>query len=222
MTMTRRQCFFCGLAYHERKYCPAISSTCFSCGKIGRYSRVCRANNGSGRRLKSTNQSAALSLVSLTSMACPGNVLRYAILLNLNDKNLTALIDFGSSESYINSKVSKDLKLKVYPSRSEILMASSAIKMKSNGFCLVDLELKGNKYESTRLNVFENLCSDVILGLDFQGRHQRVIFEFNGESNELVFLGSKLAQLPLLQLMLYLFFKFGTRSETYCHEIPPI
>ena len=59
-------------------------------------------------------------------------------------------------------------------------MASSAIKMKLNGFCLVDLELKGNKYELTRFNVFENLCNDVILGIDFQGRHQRVIFEVNG------------------------------------------
>ena len=189
MTTTRRQCFFCGRAYHERKYCPAINSTCFSCGKIGHFSRVCRSNNGSGKRLKSPNQSAALSLASLTSMACPGNLLRSAILVNLNGKNLTALIDSGSSESYINSKVSKDLKLKVYPSRREIQMASSAMKMKSNGFCLVDLELKGNKYESTRLNVFENLCSDVILGLDFQGRHQRVIFEFNGESNDLVISG---------------------------------
>ena len=34
MTTTRRQCFFCGRAYHEHKYCPAINSTCFSCGKI--------------------------------------------------------------------------------------------------------------------------------------------------------------------------------------------
>ena len=168
MTTTRRQCFFCGGVYHERKYCPAINSTCFSCGKIGHFSCVCRSNNGSGKRLKSTNQSATLSLALLTSMACPGNLLRSAILMNLNGKNLTALIDSGSSESYIYSKISKDLKLKVYPSRREIQMASSAMKMKANGFYLVDLELKGNKYESTRLNVFENLCSDVILGLDFQ------------------------------------------------------
>ena len=33
-------------------------------------------------------------------------------------------------------------------------MASSAMKIKPNGFCLVDLGLKGNKYESNRLNVF--------------------------------------------------------------------
>ena len=47
-------------------------------------------------------------------------------------------------------------------------MATSAMKLKSNGFCFVDVQLKGNKYESTRLNVFENFCTDVILGLDFQ------------------------------------------------------
>ena len=53
------------------------------------------------------------------------------------------------------------------------------MKMKSNGFCLVDLELKGNKYKSTRLNVFKNLCGDVILRRDFQGRHQRVNLNLN-------------------------------------------
>ena len=95
----------------------------------------------------------------------------------------------GIQKVILIKKYAKDLELKVYPSRSEIQMASSAIKMKSNGFCLVDLELKDNKYESTRINVFENLCSDLIQGLNFQGRHQRVIFEFNGESNDLVISG---------------------------------
>ena len=37
--------------------------------------------------------------------------------------------------------------------------------------------------------MFLRIRSDVILGLDFQGRHQRVIFEFNGESNDLVISG---------------------------------
>ena len=64
MTTTRRQCFFCGRAYHEHKYCPAINSTCFSCGNIGHFSRVCKSNNGFGKRLKSTNQSEALCLAA--------------------------------------------------------------------------------------------------------------------------------------------------------------
>ena len=38
-------------------------------------------------------------------------------------------------------------------------------------------------------NVFENLYNDLILVLNFQGRHQCVIFEFNGESDDLVVSG---------------------------------
>ena len=47
-------------------------------------------------------------------------------------------------------------------------------------------KLKDNKYESARFNVFENLCSDVILGLGFPSRHKRKKRKFNGKSNDLV------------------------------------
>ena len=65
-------------------------------------------------------------------------------------------------------------------------MAATTMKIKSTGFCLVDLIHKGTKYSCTRLNVFENLSSDVILALDFQSQHQRLIFNFNGESPDLI------------------------------------
>ena len=51
---------------------------------------------------------------------------------------------------------------------------------------MVDIVNNGTKYPATRLNVFENLCSDVILGLDFQSQHQRLIFQFNGSSPDLL------------------------------------
>ena len=79
-------------------------------------------------------------------MACPRNLLKSAFSLNLNDKSHSALIKFGSSESYINSKVCKDLDLKVYLSRSEIQMTFSTTKMKSKKFCLVYVKLKGSIY----------------------------------------------------------------------------
>ena len=124
---TRSKCFFCGRAYHEQKYCPAINSTCFSCKKIGCFSR------GVGQitaleKVTIYKSKCNLVLLLLTSMACPGNLLRSAILVNLNGKNLTVLIYSGSSESNINSKVCKDLEFKVYTSKSEIQMASSAMK----------------------------------------------------------------------------------------------
>ena len=58
---TKSKCFFCGRAYHERKY-----YICFLCKKIRHFSRVCRSNNGSGKRLKSANQGATLSLALFT------------------------------------------------------------------------------------------------------------------------------------------------------------
>jgi len=74
--------------------------------------------------------------------------------------------------------------LNVYPSSHEVQMASPAVRVKSVCFCLVDI--KDTDYTSTRLNVLETLCSDIILGLDFLSQHQRLIFEFCGPSPDLV------------------------------------
>ena len=63
-------------------------------------------------------------------------------------------------------------------------MASAAMKMRSSGSCVVDVTINGKKYEATRLN--DNLCSDIILGLDFQSQHYRHIFEFNGDLPDLI------------------------------------
>ena len=83
----------------------------------------------------------------------------------------------------MNSNVCAKLKLDVYPTAArQVQMASTAMKIKSMGFCLADLKIGDIAYPSTRLNILENLCSDIILGLDFQSQHQSLIIEFNGES----------------------------------------
>ena len=186
-----KKCYFCGQSYHLRKNCPALDATCYLCGKNGHFSRVCQSkrlrNNAKKSKSQSPSQSAALTpSLCVTTAACPGSLLKSSLSIKVNDKHLTALIDSGSSESYINSKVCQNLQLEIYPSESEIQMASSAVKTKSSGFCLVDVVIKDTAYESTRLNVLENLCSDVILGLDFQSQHQRLIFEFDGTSPDMI------------------------------------
>ena len=184
-------CFFCGKEYHDRNKCPARNATCYSCGKKGHFGKVCRS--------KSTGTTSSLTMprsvshpsshspsLCITTAACPGSLIKSSIPVNINGKCFTALIDSGSSESYVNYNVCKKLNLDIYPSQCEVQMASSTMKMKSKGFCLADVTIKGVKYESTRLNTFENLCSDVILGLDFQSQHSRLVFEFGGTSPELV------------------------------------
>ena len=86
----------------------------------------------------------------------------------------------------MNSNFCAKLKLDIYPTAArQLQMASTAMKIKSKGFCLADLKIGDTAYPSTRLNILENLCSD-ILGLDFQSQHQSLIIEFNGKSPDLV------------------------------------
>ena len=145
--------------------------------------------------LRAVPQGHVADPLCVTTAARPGSVLKSSLSIKVNNKHLTALVDSGSFESYINSKVGRNL----VPSESEIRMASSTAKTKSRGFCLVNVVTKDTAYESTRLNVLKNLCSDVIfrirriLGLDFQSQHQRLIFEFDGSSPDMiVFVSNKL------------------------------
>ena len=65
-------------------------------------------------------------------------------------------------------------------------MASTAMTIKSTGFCLVHVDVGRTHYPSIRFNVFESLCSDLILGLDFQSLHKNLVIKFGGESPDLV------------------------------------
>ena len=59
-------------------------------------------------------------------------------IISRNRTSLTASIDLGSFESNINSNTTKRLKLDEHP-YLPIQMASSAVKIKSTGFCLTHI-----------------------------------------------------------------------------------
>lgn len=87
-----------------------------------------------------------------------------------------ALVDSGSSESFIHPGLEKSTALQVYPSSGTISMATSSLATNMSSYCLVDLLFGGRTYPQVRLSVLPGLCADLILGLDFQTQHERFAF----------------------------------------------
>ena len=59
-------------------------------------------------------------------------------------------------------------------------MAMSAFSTKIKGFCVVNLVYQGRTYGNFHLSVLPGLCADLILGIDFQSRHESVVFTYGG------------------------------------------
>ena len=68
-------------------------------------------------------------------------------------------------------------------------MASAPLSTRTSGFCLVDLQVTGRNYKDVRLSVMPGLCSDIILGQDFQGLHDSVTLTYGGDLPPLVVCG---------------------------------
>ena len=104
----------------------------------------------------------------------------------LNNRKLSALVDSGSSDSFINAELVSRLQLFVRGKPTEVSMAAATTPVRVIGYVICRLTLKGKHYPGTRLGVLQDLCSDIILGLDFQKQHSEVTFSFGGPKPSLV------------------------------------
>ena len=175
-------CYFCGNRRHPRSQCPAREVTCLKCSKIGHFAKVCKSS-------KLTNQqqgtAAALYLASVPNRKNPFRVSTEII---IHDTKVNALIDSGSSEkSFINHNIAKNLGLKIQPEKVSVRMAASGIDLPVVGFCKIDFSLQNRNYKDFKISVLKDLCTDVILGTDFQARHKKLIIEYGGPEPALSF-----------------------------------
>ena len=181
MKQRARTCYFCGGAVHKRNLCPAFKAECRKCGKIGHYLKVCRSNN---RESNVTHTAAtytpAHNLLAIAS-AVPDCLKSVCVMVAVNDAQVEALLDKGSSESFIDRAVATRLNIKFEKSPRKVNLASSIFSADVLGTCLVDIRLNGNLYKNVCLGVMNQLCGDVILGQDFQSKHSQIIIEFGGK-----------------------------------------
>ena len=170
--------FFCGEPYHSRGRCPAKEAECFNCQKKGHFSRVCRSRKT--RRNSASTSDPVLSTVTANLPTC---LQTSTVSACVNELPVDALMDTGSSDSYIDASLCKKLDLIVRGNPSTISMASKSYSVKVNGNVNVDLNVFSNQYPDFKSGMMKNLCSDVILGLDFMKLHSKVNFEMNGSKS---------------------------------------
>ena len=172
----QQKCYFCGNYRHPRSVCPARLAKCNKCGKQGRFAKVCRG-------------STVASMVLATASTSPHSLSKTMMKVTVNDSEVDALVDTGSTDNYISLNTVNRLKLSVCPGVGKVTMATTAFTTETLGFCQVDLVVYGSKYENVRLSVLPNLCSDVILGHEFLNHHDSVQLNFGGTKEQLCVCG---------------------------------
>ena len=120
------KCYFCGGRRHPRSKCPARDSDCDSCGKKGHFWKVCQKS--SSRKNNTPKTVSALGNKELTLGASISAVTGIArmknaqIVLNVNGSQMTALVDTGSTDSYISANIAKEKGMNEYlPSPLRVL-----------------------------------------------------------------------------------------------------
>ena len=107
------------------------------------------------------------------------------LVVSVNNANVKALVDSGSTSSFINPEIVQKLNLPILASKQVITMASSPLSSSTEGHCFVQLKVKDNLYSDFKLSVLPNLCTNVILGRDFMRLHKSVEFGLNGSRPKL-------------------------------------
>ena len=176
LATTTPKCFFCGYNKHPRSKCPAREALCRNCNKVGHFQRVCKSNPNDKRITSCTKP----QLPSFCTAVFPVSLSKAVIPILVNGVSLNALIDTGSSDSYISSGVVRKHRWFVYPSNLSITMASTTHSSVTQGHCFVSVEYQGRHYSSVKLSLLRDLCSDVLLGHDFLKQHKHIIIPFGG------------------------------------------
>ena len=155
------------------------------------------------------------------SAEVPQSLTKSTTMVSIDGFEASALIDSGSCESFIHPRLVKSAALHVYPSSGTISMATFSLATNVSGYCLVGLVFGGRTYPWVRLSVLPELGADLILGLDFQTQHERVIFEYGGPKSSLSICGLSTLNIIPPQLFSNLTddcHLIATKSRKYSHE----
>ena len=179
-----RKCYFCGNNIHNRQNCPAHDFTRNKSGKTGHFAKVCHSKSKSSQAASaspvadtppSASSSASVYYPTLAtiSAASQQGLQKSVVKLEVNEHSFEALIDRGSTDSFMSQKLASKLQLSVSPVTSVVTMTDSSLQAKGVGYSVVNLKIADNYfYENVKLSILEKLCSEVLIGLYILQQHK--------------------------------------------------
>ena len=103
-------CAFCGFSFHDRQQCPAKEVTYYACEKKNIFRKFITQNLFKKLKVYPTINKPFSSInLCLILASCPASLIPASLPILIWDTLLTALVDSGSSESYVNSNISSNL-----------------------------------------------------------------------------------------------------------------
>lgn len=165
------KCYFCGNARHPRNLCPARDVLCRNCQKKGHYQKVCKSTPMDSHSTASTNVLASASSSCLKKSMTK---------VEINGVELDALIDTGSSLSFINRNYVNKCNIPIKPYYGRITMADSSTCSEIQNCCRVTMRLGNHIYENVEVLIMNNLCADFLVGHDLLNNHSSLEIDFNG------------------------------------------
>ena len=176
----RSNCYFCGNVFHSRSSCPAKDITCYLCGKTGHYAKVCKSSNrqnsgnSKSRNYQSNRQPTAASLQPYALSDSTINV-------KVNTSSFQALVDSGSTNSFMDKSVAVTLGLHISnENKQTISMAVGSRNSKTLGSVSVKLQISDQCFDKVNFLVLENLCCNLIIGHDILKSYDTLVIKFGG------------------------------------------
>ncbi|KRY45454.1 Retrovirus-related Pol polyprotein from transposon gypsy [Trichinella britovi] len=165
----KQECYFCGKRRHPRANCPARNTTCNNCGKVGHFAKVCISVS------KRTAFVSVTSLVGSSSSSTASELKNAIVEAKINGTNMTALMDTGSSLSFIDER-----------------------------YTIAYIELHGFHYSSSKLHILSNACTDSIIGQYILQLHSNLTVSFGGPKAPLTICGLAIAKILVPSLFVNL------------------
>ncbi|CAH0725784.1 unnamed protein product, partial [Brenthis ino] len=139
-----KPCFFCGGSLHPRFRCPANKATCKKCSKKGHFASVCRSGNinlNSTTVEDPTTSNNYQFYSGAISAASPLSLRSATIPIMVNEYKADALVDTGSSVSFINASVARIMKLRKKPCKQTVNLASLNQVSFAEGVCFATITM---------------------------------------------------------------------------------